>query len=150
MKRNVLLLVLVLIIVVVLFKYNSSDAKVIDMYSEEATPIFHNNTINGLIYDIVINRGTNDNYLVIYPKIYDSIYHFKDINSIDKFDINIRIRNKSNNKYVIKSINYFNNKIFNYNDIIDSSISNNYYYVIGNEIINTRKTDMVKIVFEKK
>ena len=148
MKKYIFLIIIILVLIIIF--YNTDDNSIVDKYFEEAIPIFHDDKINGLIYRIVINEDTNDSRLVIYPKIYNSIYHFKDINSIDNFNININIDNNSNNKYVIKSINYFNKKTFNYNDIIDNSNNNSYYYVVNKDLLLNRSSDDVKIIFEKK
>lgn len=110
-----------LLISLLLFFY--SDKKNYDyLINEEAIPIRDYDVITGMDYSVDIDDSIKDNNIDIYSKIISSIYHYKDINSINNFLVNLKIDKDykitdisivDKNNFIIRNIDYDkdNNKI---------------------------------------
>ena len=95
-----IILYIFLLIILLLFFY--SDKKdYIYLINEEATPIRDLDEIKGMKYKVDIDKSIKDKNIDIYSKIMASIYHYKDINELNNFFINLEI----DNDYVIDNIN---------------------------------------------
>lgn len=107
MKKYILFYLFVLIIVLLFFYSNKKDYKY--LIYEEATPIRDYDEIRGMKYTIDIDNSINDNSIDVYSKIISSIYHYKDINNINSFFINLSV----DEEYKIDDINIVddNNRI---------------------------------------
>ena len=108
MKKDRIKKIIIIIIILILttaFKTTKEEPTI----SEEAIPIRHNEEIIGLNYNITIPNDLIDNKVIINTKIIDSINHYTDIKSIDNFQINIIISNKSNYIYKVTDIQLSSN-----------------------------------------
>jgi hypothetical protein len=110
-----------LVVLLIFFYSNKKDYTY--LINEEAIPIRDFNEIKGMNYKVDIDDSINDKRLDIYSKIISSIYHYKDINNINDFFINLEIDSNykiddisivDDNNYIIRNINYKKNgnKIF--------------------------------------
>ena len=126
-----------LLISLLLFFY--SDKKNYDyLINEEAIPIRDYDVITGMDYSVDIDDSIKDNSIDIYSKIISSIYHYKDINSINNFFVNLKI----DNDYKITDISIVdkdNNKIIINLDREDFINYNLNYYIRIKLKRNTRK-----------
>ena len=73
-------------------------------YMEEASPIREEDKMVGMNYTITLDKYIKKNNLSIDTSIISSINHYKDINTIDNFYVDLKIDNKSKYDYVLKSI----------------------------------------------
>lgn len=100
MKKIILCSVFSIILLVLII--NSS--KDIRSIGEEANPIREGDSIVGMNYVITIGDDVKKNELDINTSIISSVLHYKDINSINDFFIDLKINNKSKYNYLIKNI----------------------------------------------
>ena len=121
---------------------------------EEATPVRDKDKIVGIDYKININ--SKEDNITINTKIIDSINHYKDINNIDDFYINLMINNTSNCKYYLKKIEINNSdsclKKYNYN--ISISKKEKVFLLLDKNIIDRIKNSVsnskIVLYIEKK
>ena len=115
MKKYIIFYFIVLIILLLFFYSRKKDYTY--LIHEEATPIRDFDEIKGMLYKIDIDNSVNDKNLDISSKIISSINHYKDINSINDFFVNLEIDNDyiiddisivDNNDFIIRNINYNN------------------------------------------
>ena len=102
MKRILYVSFVVLFIFLILFVIDSSR----ELYDigEEASPIREGNNIVGMDYIITIGKDVKRHDVNISTSILSSILHYKDINNINSFYVDLKINNKTNNKYFLKNI----------------------------------------------
>lgn len=107
MKKYILFYLFILIGVLLFFYSNKKNYKY--LIYEEATPIRDYGEIKGMKYTIDVDNSVNDNNIDIYSKIISSIYHYKDINNVSSFFINLIV----DDDYKVDDINIVddNNKI---------------------------------------
>ena len=72
--------------------------------SEEVIPIREEDIITGIEYHIQIGKRVRNATLDINTHILDSIYHYKDISTIEKFTVKIIMDNQSKYSYLLKKI----------------------------------------------
>ena len=89
MKKYILFYLIVLIILLLFFYSNKKDYTY--LIHEEAIPIRDYNEIKGMKYTIDIDKSIKDKNLDILSSIFASINHYKDINSIDDFYVNLEV-----------------------------------------------------------
>lgn len=150
MKYYITFYIIILLLILLFFYSNNKTTS--SLISEEANPIRDVETIKGMDYTITINERERKNNIKLFTEILSSIYHYKDINSIDSFYINLKIDNKTNYNYLIKSI-----KII---DRGDNSLKRNISYDETNEevkfnllkedFINYNSNNYIEIELEKK
>ena len=113
MKKYVLFYLILLILLLLFFYSNKKDFTY--LIHEEATPIRDLDGIKGMLYKIDVDNGVNDQNIDISSKIISSIYHYKDINSINSFFINLDVDNDyrvedisivDDNNFIIRNINF--------------------------------------------
>ena len=113
MKKYVLFYLILLILLLLFFYSNKKDFTY--LIHEEATPIRDLDGIKGMLYKIDVDNGVNDQNIDISSKIISSIYHYKDINSINSFFINLDVDNDyrvedisivDDNDFIIRNINF--------------------------------------------
>ena len=114
---------------------------------EESSPIREEDKIVGMNYTITIDDSVKNNNLNINTSIISSIEHYKDVDSIDDFYIDLKINNKSKYKYSIDDILLISNsdsKKYNvdYKD-------NNKYVVIKLNREDFRNNYFIQIKLEK-
>ena len=100
MKKIILCSVFSIILLVLIIN-SSKDVRSI---GEEANPIREGDSIVGMNYVITIGDDVKKNELDINTSIISSVLHYKDINSINDFFIDLKINNKSKYNYLIKNI----------------------------------------------
>ena len=98
MKRYIIFYFIVLCILLLFFFSNKKDYTY--LIHEEATPIRDLNEIKGILYKIDIDNSVNDKNIDVSSKIFSSINHYKDINDIDDFFVNLEV----DNDYIIDDI----------------------------------------------
>ena len=149
MNKIILIVIPVLIITL---GFNNTIKK--DDIQEEATPIRIEDTIQKMEYNIII-RDSNKDKISYNTKILDSIYHYTDISKFDEFLINLKLDNKTQDKYYLKKIIIYNkNKIiktYNYQNIIDNrEVDLKLSKDILNKIYkNNKLIGNIKIIIEK-
>lgn len=113
MKRYIIFYFIVLCILLLFFFSNKKDYTY--LIHEEATPIRDLNEIKGILYKIDIDNSVNDKNIDVSSKIFSSINHYKDINDIDDFFVNLEVDNDyiiddisivDNNDFIIRNINF--------------------------------------------
>ena len=75
-----------------------------DYISEEVIPIREEDIITGIEYHIQIGKRVKNATLDINTHILDSIYHYKDISTIERFTVKIIMDNQSKYTYLLKKI----------------------------------------------
>lgn len=148
MYRYIIFYLFILIILLLFFYSDKRDYTY--LINEEATPIRDLDEIKGMKYRVDIDDRVKDKKIDVYSKIISSIYHYKDINNINDFLIDLEIDKDykidninivDNNNYIIKNIkfdNIGNNIIFNL-EREDFSDFNNTYDIKIELKRNTRK-----------
>ena len=106
MRTYILFYLLVLISLLVYFCSNKKDYTY--LIHEEATPIRDLDEIKGILYRIDIDNSIDDKDLDIYSKIISSIYHYKDINEINDFFVNLEV----DEDYSVDNINIVDDSNF--------------------------------------
>lgn len=146
--RYIIFYLFILIILLLFFYSNKKDYTY--LINEEATPIRELNEITGMNYKVDIDKSIKDKNIDIYSKIISSIYHYKDVNNIKDFLINLEIDNDyiiddinivDDNNYIIRNINYKKNgeEIFFNLDECDFTNYNSNYDIKIKLKRNTRK-----------
>ena len=85
--------------------------------TEEANPIRKDDVIIGLEYNITIQKEAQDDKIIFSTHILDSILHYKSMENIESFLIDLKIENNSNNSYLLKKISLMNTIDFMEEDI---------------------------------
>lgn len=134
--RYIIFYLFILIILLLFFCSNKKDYTY--LINEEATPIRNLNEIKGMKYKVDIDKSIKDKNIDIYSKIISSINHYKDINNIKDFFINLEIDNDyvidninivDDNNYIIRNIDYEKNGkeiIFNLDEGDFTNYNSNY------------------------
>lgn len=113
MKKYVLFYLVLLILLLLFFYSNKKDFTY--LIHEEATPIRDLDGIKGMLYTIDVDNAINDNNIDVLSSIFSSIYHYKDINSINSFFINLDVDNDykvedisivDDNNFIIRNIDF--------------------------------------------
>ena len=73
-----------------------------DSVVEEVDPVRNNDIIVGINYSVTLDKNFNNSRVDTH--IIDSIYHYKDLDRIDNFIVNITIRNNSKYDYKLEKI----------------------------------------------
>lgn len=148
MKRYIIFYLIILILLLLFFYSDKKDYTY--LIHEEATPIRDLDEIKGILYKIDIDNSINDKDLDISSNIISSINHYKDINNINDFYVNLdidkdyKVDNISivdKNDFIIRIVD-FNKES---NDIVfdlkkDDFVDYNYDYDIKIKLKrNTRK-----------
>lgn len=89
MKKYILFYLIVLMGVLLFFYSNKKNYRY--LIYEEATPIRDLDVIKGMKYTIDVDNSINDSRIKVYSKIISSIYHYKDINNINNFFVNLSV-----------------------------------------------------------
>lgn len=134
--RYIIFYLFILIILLLFFCSNKKDYTY--LINEEATPIRDLNEIKGMKYKVDIDESIKDKNIDIYSKIISSINHYKDINNIKDFFINLEIDKDyiiddinivDDNNYIIRNIDYKKNGkeiIFNLDEYDFTDYNSNY------------------------
>ena len=102
-----------IIFCILLFSFYSRKKDYTYLINEEATPIRDLDEIKGMLYRIDIDNSVKDKSINISSSIFSSIYHYKDINNIDDFFVNLEVDNDyvvddisivDDNDYIIRNI----------------------------------------------
>jgi len=135
MKYYITFYIIILLLVLLFFYSNSKSSS--NLISEEANPIRNKEIIEGMDYTITIDEKEKNNNIKIYTAILSSIYHFKDINNIDEFYVDLKIDNQTRYNYILKNI-----KIV---DRIDNSLKHivSYDELLEKVRINLKKEDFI-------
>jgi len=141
--------IIVLIVLLLFFYSNNKNNR--SFINEEALPIRNNEIIEGMNYIVTIDN-TKDNNITILSEILSSIYHYKDINNINDFYIDLKIDNKTDYNYLLKDISIIDsidnvvirNIDYNYKD---SDIS---FTLNKDDFTNYNLNKRIKIELEKK
>lgn len=81
-----------LIVLVGLLLFFCSDSGDVDYtINEEATPIRDYEEIKGMLYTIDVSDEKKEEDIDVFSKMLSSIYHYKDINNIDSFFIDLKV-----------------------------------------------------------
>ena len=116
MKRYILFYLIIFCILLLFFLSNKKDYTY--LIHEEATPIRDLDEIKGILYKIDIDNTVIDKDIDISSNILSSIYHYKDISSIDNFFVNLEVDDNykvddisivDKNNFIIRNINFDNN-----------------------------------------
>lgn len=81
----------------------SSSRELYDI-SEEASPIREGDSIVGMDYVVTIGKDVKREDINISTSIISSILHYKDIDTINDFYVDLKINNKSRGRYLLKNI----------------------------------------------
>ena len=98
---------IIILLLVLLFFYSNSKTNN-ELIIEEANPIREKEIIKGMGYTITINEKERKNNIKILSEILSSIYHYKDINTIDNFYVDLKIDNHTRYNYYLKDIKIIN------------------------------------------
>lgn len=91
-------------LLLLLFLFLEKPTNRSDYISEEVIPIREEDIITGIEYHIQIGKRVRKASLDINTHILDSIYHYKDISTIEKFTVKIIMDNQSKYTYLLKKI----------------------------------------------
>lgn len=91
-------------LLLLLFVFLEKPSNINSSISEEAIPIREENIITGIEYHIQIGKRVRNTTLDINTHILDSIYHYKDISTIELFTVKIIMDNQSKYPYLLKKI----------------------------------------------
>lgn len=91
-------------LLLLLFLFLEKPTSRSDYISEEVVPIREEDIITGIEYHIQIGKRVKNASLDINTHILDSIYHYKDISTIEKFTVKIIMDNQSKYTYLLKKI----------------------------------------------
>lgn len=91
-------------LLLLLFLFLEKPTNRSDYISEEVIPIREEDIITGIEYHIQIGKRVRNASLDINTHILDSIYHYKDISTIEKFTVKIIMDNQSKYTYLLKKI----------------------------------------------
>ncbi len=148
MKRILYVSFVVLFIFLILFVIDSSR----ELYDigEEASPIREGNNIVGMDYIITIGKDVKRHDVNISTSILSSILHYKDINNINSFYVDLKINNKTNNKYFLKNIILVSNGGL-INKKVKYKKKNNYISIKLNreDFLNYNNGSFIKIELKK-
>ena len=102
MKRVIYITVVLGFIFLILLVISSSR----ELYdiNEEASPIREGDSIVGMDYVVTIGENVKRKDINISTSIIPSILHYKDINNINDFYVDLKIKNNSKGKYLLKNI----------------------------------------------
>ena len=117
-KKSIYILITVAIVLSILFRFSNSKAS--SIIEEEASPIREDEKIVGLDYSIKLRDRENNKSLIVDTAIISSISHYKDLKSIDKFFIDLKLIDKT--------------KIYNISKIVLTSKDNKIYKKINYKI----------------
>ena len=135
-------------LVLILFLFLEKPSNASDFISEEAIPIREEDIITGIEYHIQIGKRVKNATLDINTHILDSIFHYKDISTIEHFTVKIIMDNKSKHPYLLKRIELFS----------QGKKENISYQRKGNDIVlnlnqsffmNYHKNDMIILLLVK-
>ena len=82
------------------FQYTSIEEEI----EEEAFPIWEEDHIIGLNYEITMGKNIDNQIITVTTHILDSIYHYKDIQEIEQFLVNFVIHNHTKYSYFLKDV----------------------------------------------
>lgn len=91
-------------LLLLLFIFLEKPSNINSSISEEVIPIREEDIITGIEYHIQIGKRVRNATLDINTHILDSIYHYKDISTIEKFMVKIIMDNQSKYSYLLKKI----------------------------------------------
>ena len=91
-------------LLLLLFLFLEKPTNRSDYISEEVIPIREEDIITGIEYHIQIGKRVKNATLDINTHILDSIYHYKDISTIERFTVKIIMDNQSKYTYLLKKI----------------------------------------------
>ena len=147
MKRVLYIIFGILFLLLVLLVINSSY----ELYniSEESSPIREGESIVGMDYIITIGEDVKRHDINIATSIISSILHYKDINTINDFYVDLKINNKSHKKYLLKNIMLVNNS-----GMVDKKVkykkNKDYIYIklSKDDFLNYGNNSFIKIELE--
>ncbi len=102
-KRYILWMILI-IVVFISSSIFFHEAKGKERIEEEAIPIRENEIIIGMNYTITIGEFVRETSFTISTHILDSIVHYKDLDTIDDFFIQLVMDDQSSSHYKVKNI----------------------------------------------
>ena len=140
--------VIIIFIVLVLLVINSSS----ELYdiSEEASPIREGDRIVGMDYSVTLGEDVKGNNVNIATSILSSIVHYKDINSINDFYIDLKINNKTKSSYLLKNIMLVGNNGLSSKKLKYKKNSNHISIKLNrNDILKYSDDSFIKIELEK-
>ena len=134
---------------VVGFFHSSSLAEI----EEEAFPIWEEDRIIGLNYKITIGKSIKDKRVTITTHVLDSIYHYKDVKTIDQFSVYFIIDNKAKYSYSLKDIYIVDTST---NIVIEnipysrSNVDNRFYFLLTKKSFQKyNKKYCIQVVLER-
>lgn len=142
---------IIILLLILLFFYSNSNITS-DLIREEANPIRVNEEIEGMDYTITINEKMKKNNIKVLSEILSSIYHYKDINSIDEIYVDLNLDNQTRYNYILKSIKLVNRED-NYlvrNISYDESLEKVKFILNKDDFINYNNNYCIEIDLEKK
>ena len=142
---------IIILLLILLFFYSNSNITS-DLISEEANPIRVNEEIEGMDYTITINEKMKKNNIKVLSEILSSIYHYKDINSIDEIYVDLNLDNQTRYNYILKSIKLVNRED-NYlvrNISYDESLEKVKFILNKDDFMNYNNNYCIEIDLEKK
>ena len=143
MKKYIIMLLFLLFV-------GCSNINKSDIYYEECRVIRDNDKIIGIKYIITILDNTDLDEVIIYPKIYNSIYHYTDISKLLSLDVYIEIHNNSDYNYLLRNIYLNDTKKYNYNKIVYKDKIDVIYYYLDNSFLKKYSEGFnYKIIFSK-
>ena len=129
MKKIILVIIMLLVI-------GCRKVNYMEKYSEECKVIRKDDKIIGMKYIITFFDNMDLDEVIIIPRIYESIYHYVDVNKINSFDLYLEIHNNSKDNYYLKEILLNDKKKYNYNRIISNNKTEVIYYYLDKNFFN--------------
>ena len=137
-KYIIINIVGMIVLTLTLFSYNNV------IVSEEVNPIRENDIITSMNYNITLDKKTNKKSFDIKSSILSSIYHYKDIDSIDTFTINLYLINDTKYNYSIDRILLVDNNYI-IREIECKKIKNKIVFNLNKEDFNSNYFIKLKI-----
>ena len=104
MKKILYIIGICLVFIFIFIFYSNTKINASTLVNEEASPIREGDKIIGMDYVITIGEGVKKDNVYISTSILSSIIHYKNIEDIDSFNIDLKINNNSNYSYSLKNI----------------------------------------------
>lgn len=130
MKKYIVFYFIVFCILLLFFYSNRKDYTY--LIHEEATPVRDLDEIKGMLYRIDIDNSINDNNIDVSSSIFSSINHYKDINNINNFFVNLSV----DDDYKIDDISIVDKNNYIIRNILFDSDSNDI-------VLNLEKDDFI-------
>ena len=151
--RDIILIIVTFLCMFGFIIYEMNQAKYYSYIDEEATPIREDGVITGMLYEIRLGERVDDSSLTISSHILDSIAHYKDTSTIDKFKVELRIDNQSEYSYLLKNIQVIDqdtNQFIQNISYSKNGNSNSFVFQLKRDFFETYKSPYrIRIELEK-